>query len=183
MKILNDDFQFLKELVSDFFKQDHITIKLCEFDTYGISGWEIWLQVEFATFLYKLKTERKIISHIEREVRYKFDKRKSPDKDTCCVDFMIQQKHKQSSIPLEIKQNKNISDCIRYMLKDVDKYEKIRNSSLISGRYLWCLGVYPTPEDESHLHMVINKNKLRDVNPNYVFSKTIEGTNFSFTLI
>ena len=41
---------------------------------------------------------------------------------------MIRQKYKQSSIPLEIKQHENASNCIRYMLKDIEKYEKIKES-------------------------------------------------------
>ena len=68
------------------------------------------------------------------------------------------------------------------MLKDIEKYEKVRGSSATTGRSLWCLGVHPTVEEE-YLNKLINENKFREINSDYIFSKNIEGTNFSFTLI
>ncbi|NWK74362.1 hypothetical protein HYG93_08660 [Acinetobacter sp. SwsAc6] len=179
MRQLKEDFQFLKEIADEFFQQEAIVKKLIDFEKFEIKGWEIWLQVEFAIFMYKHEK----ISAVEREVRFEFDKRISKEKDICSIDFMIRQKHKQSSIPLEIKQHKNISHCIRYMLKDMEKYEKIRGSKITTGRFLWCLGVHPTPQDEAYLTTLINENKFREINLDFVFSKHIEDTKFSFTLI
>ena len=85
---------------------------------------------------------------LKEKKRYELDKRMSKDKDICSIDFLIRQKYKQSSIPLEIKQHENASHCIRYMLKDIEKYEKIRGSSVTTGRSLWCLGVHPTVEED-----------------------------------
>lgn len=178
MKIVKDDLNFLKELANDFFQQTEIVNKLNQFIENQIKGWEIWLQVEFALFLFNHSD----VSEIEREKRYKLDKRMSKDKDICSIDFLIRQKYKQSSIPLEVKQHENASHCIRYMLKDIEKYEKVKGSSITTGRSLWCLGVHPTVEDD-YLTRLINENKFREINPDYVFSKNIEGTQFSFTLI
>ena len=67
-------------------------------------------------------------------------------------------------------------------LKDIEKYEKVKGSSATTGRSLWCLGVHPTVE-EDYLKRLIDDNKFREIHPDYVFSKNIEGTSFSFTLI
>lgn len=178
MKILKDDLEFLTNLAEEFFTQADIVNKLNQFIEKQVKGWEIWLQVEFALFLFNHPN----VSEIEREKRYELDKRMSKDKETCSIDFLIRQKYKQSSIPLEIKQHENASHCIRYMLKDIEKYEKVKGSSTTTGRSLWCLGVHPTVE-EDYLTKLINENKFREINPEYVFSKNIEGTDFSFTLI
>ena len=178
MKILKDDLNFLKELANEFFQQTEIVNKLNQFIKNQIKGWEIWLQVEFAVFLFNHPN----VSEIEREKRYELDKRISKDKSICSIDFLIRQKFKQSAIPLEIKQHENASNCIRYMLKDIEKYEKVKGSSATTGRSLWCLGVHPTVE-EDYLKRLIDDNKFREIHPDYVFSKNIEGTSFSFTLI
>lgn len=178
MKILKDDLNFLKELANDFFQQTEIVTKLNQFVENQIKGWEIWLQVEFALFLFNHPN----VSEIEREKRYELDKRISKDKNTCSVDFIIRQKFKKSAIPLEIKQHENASNCIRNMLKDIEKYEKVKDSSATTGRSLWCLGVHPTVEKD-YLKKIIDDNRFREIHPDYVFSKNIEGTSFSFTLI
>jgi len=178
MKILRNDLEFLTNLAQDFFKQTDIVDKLNQFLGNQVKGWEIWLQVEFALFLFSHPQ----VSEVEREKRYELDKRMSKDKDICSIDFLIRQKHKQSSIPLEIKQHENASHCIRYMLKDIEKYEKVRGSSATTGRSLWCLGVHPTVDDD-YLERLINENKFRTLDPNFVVTKKITGTNFSFTLI
>ncbi|AZN65023.1 MAG: hypothetical protein A3F63_06185 [Pseudomonadales bacterium RIFCSPHIGHO2_12_FULL_40_16] len=179
LRQLREDFQFLKEIIKEFFQCIDIVDKLNKFDEFEIKGWEIWLQVEFAIFMHNHAR----ISQVEREVRYEFDKRSSKDKNICSIDFMIRQKNKHSSIPLEIKQHKNISHCIRYMFKDMEKYEKIRGSKITTERFLWCLGIHPTPKDEFYLNRLICENKFREIHPDYIFSKNIEGTSFSFTLI
>ena len=178
MKMLKEDLEFLTTLAQEFFKQEDIVYKLNQFLDNQIKGWEIWLQVEFALFLFKHPN----VSEIEREKRYELDKRMSKDKDICSIDFLIRQKYKQSSIPLEIKQHENASNCIRYMLKDIEKYEKVRDSSTTTGRSLWCLGLHPTVEDD-YLAKLINENKFREINPDFVTSQVIEGTKFSFTLL
>ncbi|WP_228721852.1 MULTISPECIES: hypothetical protein [unclassified Acinetobacter] len=179
MKQLKEDFKFLKDISNEFFQQEKIVNKLIEFEKFEIKGWEIWLQVEFAIFMYKHEK----ISVVEREVRFEFDKRISKEKDICSIDFMIRQKYKQSSIPLEIKQHQNISHCIRYMLKDMEKYEKIKGSKISTDRFLWCLGVHPKPQDDAYLTRLVNENKFREINLDFVYSQHIEGSNFSFTLI
>lgn len=179
MRVLKNDFDFLKTISLEFFEQQNIVEKLNQFDEYKIKGWEIWLQVEFALFLF----QHSKVAKIEREKRYELDKRMSKDKDICSIDFLIREKNKHTAIPLEIKQHYQTTTCIRYMLKDIDKYEKVRGSSCNTGRSLWCLGVHPTPENEDYLYRVINENKFRDIDSNFIFSKNIGTTKFSFTII
>lgn len=179
MKVLKNDFEFLKTISLEFFEQEYIVEKLNKFSLNEIKGWEIWLQVEFALFLF----QHSKVAKVEREKRYELDKRKSEDKDICSIDFLIREKNKHTAIPLEIKQHYQISSCIRYMLKDIDKYEKVRSSSMDTGRSLWCLGVHPTPENDDYLTRVINENKFRELYEEFIFSKSIKGTSFSFTII
>lgn len=170
MKILKDDLNFLKELANDFFQQTEIVNKLNQFIENRIKGWEIWLQVEFALFLFNHPN----VSEIEREKRYELDKRMSKDKNICSIDFLIRQKFKQSAIPLEIKQHENASNCICYMLKDIEKYEKVKGSGTTTGRSLWCLGVHPTVE-EDYLKRLIDDNKFRKFIQIMCFLKILKG--------
>lgn len=123
--------------------------------------------MEFALFLFKHPK----VTEVEREKRYELDKRKSQDKNICSIDFLIREKHKQSSISLEIKQHSQISTCISYMVKDIDKYDKIRGSSTTTCRSLWCLGVHPKRESEAYIVRLINEKKSRIFNPDLVFIK------------
>ncbi|MGX5700312.1 hypothetical protein ACWKWF_12005 [Acinetobacter kookii] len=52
MKILRDDLEFLTNLAQEFFKQKDIVDKFNQFLDNQVKGWEIWLQVEFALFLF-----------------------------------------------------------------------------------------------------------------------------------
>ncbi|MCG9647616.1 hypothetical protein L1D24_03420 [Vibrio brasiliensis] len=49
--MVKHDFQFIKELAVDFFSQQHIVERLSLIESNELTGWEIWLQVEFAMFL------------------------------------------------------------------------------------------------------------------------------------
>ncbi len=163
----------------EFFEQKVIIDKLNQFSEFKIKGWEIWFQVEFTLFL--LQHSR--VSEVEREKRYELDQRKSKEKLICSIDFLIREKYKQSFIPLEVKQHYQISSCIRHMVKDIEKYEKIKGSSVTTGRALWCLGVHPKSEDEFYLARLINENKFRIFHPDLIFYKQIENTDFMFTLL
>lgn len=174
---MKDDFYFLTEISTEFFSGGNVIKKLNHFHEHNIKGWEVWLQVEFAIFLYQHGN----VSEVVREHRFDLDKRKSQGKNICAVDFLIKQKYKQSSIPLEIKQHVNASDCIRYMIKDIDKYERIKGSSSATGRSLWCLGVHTTVQNE-YLEGLIKENKFRTFHPDLVQSSEIIGTPYTFTL-
>lgn len=118
------------------------------------------------------------VSESHREQRYYFDLLKEKSESECSIDFLIRQKSAQSYIPLEIKQHPFASDCIREMLRDTQKFEKIRQSELTKERYLWCLGI----------HQIEDENKIKYKLVSSVFSikhlccELINGTLYMFTL-
>lgn len=179
MNQIKEDFDFILQLAKDFFAQDEIVKKLQKFKNQRceIKGWEIWLQVEFALFL----QDHAQVSEIEREKKFQMDLRRSKDKTNCSIDFFIRQKHKHTGIPLELKQDLAAKTCIRHMLKDIGKFEKIRNAVMPTGRSLWCLGVHQTVQEETVLK-VIKENTVFELNLDYVKISEIEGTEYSFTL-
>ena len=49
--MLNRDFDHLSTLAHHFFEREDIRQKLNIIDQYNISGWEVWMQIEFANLL------------------------------------------------------------------------------------------------------------------------------------
>lgn len=49
--MINRDFDHLSTLLHLFFTRQDIQQKLNIIDQYHISGWEIWMQIEFANLL------------------------------------------------------------------------------------------------------------------------------------
>lgn len=180
MNQFKEDFNFISQLAQDFFDQDEIIRKLLLFKNkkLAIKGWEIWFQVEFALFL----QNHPLVAEVEREKKFKMDLRKSKDKVSCSIDFFLRQKHKHTSIPLELKQDALAANCIRNMLKDIGKFEKIRSANFPTNRSLWCLGVHETVTDE-HITRLIHENKPFEFSVDYVKTVEIQGTEYSFTLL
>lgn len=178
MKQLKEDFEFVLQLAQEFFDQDTIVEKLKAFSDYQIKGWEIWFQVEFALFL----QAHSLVAEVDREKKFKMDLRKSKDKMTCSIDFFIRQKYKHTSIPLELKQGTKAASCIRHMLMDITKFEKIRCTNFPTSRSLWCLGVHVSVSDDS-IKKIIHENKVFEMNIDYVKTFEIQGTEYSFTLL
>lgn len=88
---------------------------------------------------------------MDREIRYPLDGRKSKIKRSAVLDFMIHQKQKTSSIPLEIKQDISPTSCLRYMVNDVKKFKNIKYSGIDTSRSLWCLGIHLGPINEAKI--------------------------------
>ncbi|MDO9178992.1 MAG: hypothetical protein Q7U16_11870 [Agitococcus sp.] len=174
MKQIKEDFEFILQIAQEFFVQEAIINKLKAFANYNIKGWEIWFQVEFALFL----REHTLISEVEREKKFKMDQRKSKNKISCSIDFFIRQKHKHTFIPLELKQDSTAAGCIRNMIKDINKFEKIRCANFPTSRSLWCLGVHETVSEE-HMSRLTHEK----LDSNYVKTIEIQDTAYSFTLI
>lgn len=172
MTRLEKDFEFLKGIFEQFFKQKSIQNKLNEFEQLGITGWEIWLQIELMLFLSKLDE----VAEIYREERCFMDKRKEKLKSLCAIDFIIRQKNAHSFIPLEIKQNERATQCIKNMIRDLEKYAKIRERELPSERELWCLGIHNKVSEDTI------KKLIAEYNTNLYISTPIKNTNFMFTL-
>lgn len=166
--IIQKDRKFILEICKDFFLQDYIVSKLNDFERFGIKGWEIWLQVEFYIFL----KNHLDIKSVDREVRCLIDGRKAKQK-SAILDFMIHQKRKTSSIPLEIKQDVSPTSCLRHMIKDIQKFKKIRYSGINTTRTLWCLGV----------HIGEIKEGIIEKCDYHVTTEPVLGTLYFYTLI
>ncbi|ATD64711.1 hypothetical protein ACFPVS_04740 [Neisseria weixii] len=125
MYTLKKDFEFLKEVLTEFCERQEFIDRLNTIEKTEITGWEIWLQVEFALFL----QEHKRVAEWKREIRHSLDMRKSDYWNNASIDFYIRQKQARSFIPLEIKQNRNASSCIKSMSDDIKKFRNIKNST------------------------------------------------------
>ncbi|KAA8996733.1 hypothetical protein FJU30_21275 [Affinibrenneria salicis] len=84
--MINRDFDYLTTLLSDFFSQKEIRKRLSIIDEAGITGWEVWLQIEFASFIAQ---QNNIWS---REEILEFDFRKRPEKYFFRPDFLLRKK-------------------------------------------------------------------------------------------
>ena len=167
--ITKKDREFILEVSEEFFAKEDIVRKLNDFYEFQVKGWEIWLQVEYYLFL----TNHSKVKKVDREIRCPLDGRKSKTKRSAVLDFMIHQKQKTSSIPLEIKQDISPTSCLRHMVNDVKKFENIRYSGLDTSRSLWCLGIHLGPINEAKI-----ENCVYDVT-----TQRIENTEYFFTLI
>lgn len=173
---ITKDYDFLISCFSRFFKDKNIIKKLNNIENLEISGWEIWLQVELLIFLASLDD----VGEVYREERCFMDLRKEKLKTLCSIDFIIRQKGAHSFIPLEIKQNSEATSCIRNMCKDLEKYNKIRDTQLPSERNLWLMGIHRQVSRE-HIIRQIQKN-YPDLDERFICTQEIGNTNFMFTL-
>lgn len=136
---MNAEFDYLTELSKDFFSQRRTQKSLSLINQYSISGWEIWFQVELSHFLSIHESE----PEWQREVSLDYDHRIEKEKQFFRLDFLIRKKgwKKDSFFALDLKQHPKAEICIPNMTKDIDKIEKLRQSS-IDLRAHWVLGVF-----------------------------------------
>lgn len=119
------DFHRVSELIQKFCDSNHLQQVLGDLDSKKkVSGWEGWLQLEFAHFLHG----RADIEDWRREARYRLNKQKSKKRSRAHLDFSIRWKHtdKKLRIGLELKAKYDFRTCFREMLKDWEKAEKIK---------------------------------------------------------
>lgn len=148
------DFNYIQELLADFFSEKQIQNGLRLIKENGISGWEIWLQVEFARFLSAHYSE----PEWWREEALEYDRRQEKGKLFLKPDFLIRKKgwRTDSFVALEIKQHPDAGSCINNMMRDMVKVSKMRKSELDMRTY-WALGLFEAKEPESIKEMVFNK--------------------------
>jgi hypothetical protein len=131
---IQNDLNFLATLAKSFFKQAHIRKTLAAIKEEEITGWEKWLQIEFATFL----RSHDSVKEWNREIQHSLDKRIAKSRSACAIDFVILQKHKHSTLALEIKQRSSMTACLRGMLRDIKKVGKIKEKQFNSrGIGVW----------------------------------------------
>lgn len=182
--MINRDFNYIEEVLTDFFSSKNIRNRLNTFDEQEITGWEVWLQIEFASFI---TTENKAFEW-NRELRYGCDKRKTA-KDFIKPDFILKKAGWTSGthVALEFKQNCNPSVCMANMYSDLKKLERIKLSES-TLRSAWAVGVTKTDS----LDLNILEEKLSDYSASLYNDKKaqkhtllspIKGTNYAFIIM
>jgi len=172
------DFDFTVKLFDNFFSQKRIQKRLNIIREEEITGWEIWWQIEFATYL---STKDESLSEWVREWEYPLDKRRGTS-NKMYIDFVVRQKYAKKGryIALELKQHLYIKNCIKNMLKDTDKVFSMRKSAS-DIRSFWNIGIYQekTMEDEEIQEMIFEHI---NTNENFIQTKKIQNTNFYYTI-
>ena len=79
------DFEFMTRLADEFFREKHVGKMLKTFSEAHMTGWEKWLQIEFAAFL----SVHENVTYWWRESRYQIDQRIRDSRKVCAVDFLI----------------------------------------------------------------------------------------------
>lgn len=137
------DFDFVSGLIEEFITQKKVIEKFNIIEDKKITGWEIWFQIEFASFL----SNHIMVGDWFRECPIAIDGRKEKIKSKIIVDFLIRKKNymQEKYIALEIKQNKSIDTCLSKMIEDLIKVKK-RKPSSTKLRSFWSIGIHPTDE-------------------------------------
>lgn len=179
--MIKRDFEFVAQLAEQFFGQKHIQKRLRLIENNEITGWEVWLQVEFSVF---------IDSHIdiaewEREFQYSIDRRSARHRQHMAIDFVFRKKRTSVGqyIALELKQNIEASSCIRGMMEDVCKVSLVKSSE-DDLRSMWSLGVHTRIDNDQMLTIIENYAEQYDVEleQGCVISKPVSKTNLAYTV-
>ncbi len=179
---VDKNFCFVTEVIADFFKQEELQRKLALIYEKNITGWEIWLQIEFSFFL----TQNRMIGEWQRETPLEFDRRKEPDKEFFRADFLLRKKYwpKESYVCLEMKQHPKADSCITAMLLDIHKVSKIRGSEL-DLRNFYALGVFEKEESTAILkEKILTKASRHDLKleKSLIQVKRIKNTNYAYAV-
>lgn len=177
--IIQNDFEFVRDLSSDFLSRSAISKTLKFINDEKISDWEKWMQIEFAKFC---RTNERV-SSAGREARYALDKRMSGSKQTCSIDFKITETRKRSSFGIEFKQNTSARACINAMCSDVKKTWCIRGS-WDDLRSIWCVGVHMPHPHKGTLELIeeVSAQKGILLNPKQIFNTAIGRTGFHLSV-
>ncbi|WP_151803058.1 hypothetical protein [Acinetobacter guillouiae] len=136
---MSRDFEYILDIAAKFFKEKEIKKKFQIIQSSNITGWEIWLQIEFAYFLSGIDSPPEWY----RESSFEYDRRKERIKLKLKPDFLIRKKgwKLDEYMALEFKQDVKPVSCLKKMLSDLDKYSKVRKSNN-NLRSIWTLGIF-----------------------------------------
>ena len=85
---MTKDQEYILDIAAKFFKEKEIKKKFQIIQSSNITGWEIWLQIEFAYFLNGFDGQPEWY----REFSYEYDRRKEKIKLKLKPDFLIRKK-------------------------------------------------------------------------------------------
>lgn len=180
MTALRKDLEFLTALSEEFFGQRSLRRTLSVIEGQEISGWEKWLQVEFAAFIH----DHENVKAWSRETPYTTDQRIEKARQRCAVDFIVHQKFKQSHLALELKQVNSVKRCAKAMIEDIKKMRAIRKSEF-DIRSVWCLGVHTAASaDDVRRELTYYSDELKfDFDSSLFVTRLIGRTGFGFSII
>ena len=140
---MTKDQEYILDIAAKFFKEKEIKKKFQIIQSSNITGWEIWLQIEFAYFLNGFDDQPEWY----REFSYEYDRRKEKIKLKLKPDFLIRKKgwKLDEYMALEFKQDVKPVSCLKKMLLDLDKYSKVRKSN-DDIKSVWTLGIFYTED-------------------------------------
>lgn len=175
--LVQSDYNYVFELIDEFFADDHIQKRFSIINSFDISGWEIWFQIEFSHFL---------ATHLSRPEWYRefpieYDKRKEKNKSFFKPDFIIRKKGWKidTYTAIEIKQHPSVASCIKNMIKDIEKVSKMKSSQL-DMRTLWVLGIFKANKEDD-LDELVNEY-VDDDYATYLTTDFIGDTGFAYVM-
>lgn len=177
------DFEFVVKLLSAFFGKARIRSTLKKIYETEATGWEKWWQVELAMFL----SEHEEVVEWDLEEVFLTDLRTSTDKDRMAIDVCFRRKRNAANhfVFLELKQDLDWKRCIANMLQDAEKFSisHKRSESGLDVRSFFLVGVYPS-EDKKAVHDYIEEAaSKRDVDWEFMETRFIPDTEYSFTVV
>ena len=181
------DFLFTRDHISQFFDRGAVRSALDLISEVGITGWEKWWQVEFATWL----AENDGIGDWVMEEKFLTDLRRNGKKDSVAIDigFRLKGFSTKEMLFVELKQNPNWQQCIKNMLLDIEKVGSAQTYSVENKfmiRNFFVVGVYPTgntTKKDVHDYIQNRADELEiSVEREHIFTKFIQGTLFSVTM-
>ena len=183
----SSDFAYVTGCLDGFFSRRAVGRSLGLIAELGITGWEKWWQIEFATWL----SEHDHISEWVMEEVFLTDLRRQTSKNSISIDigFRVKGCSTKEMLFLELKQNEDVGKCIDNMLTDADKVATAQKYSETNGlmiRSFFVVGVYPTPHvgKADIRDYVLQRAEARsiDVDRQHVWTKLIPDSPYSVTV-
>jgi hypothetical protein len=177
------DFEFTRDLMVAFFGRTRIQATLERIASTDVTGWEKWWQIELAMFL----AEHEDIAEWDMEEEFHTDLRTGASQDFMAIDICFRRKGfaKNHFVFVELKQDRDWKRCISNMLTDAEKFgvSKTRSLSGLQVRSFWLVGVHPG-DSKAEVHDYIEHvAENRDVEWDFMETRFIPGTPYSFTIV
>lgn len=175
------EFEYVSELVDEFFCQKKIGNSLSIIEQNEITGWEVWLQIELSHFL----SQHHSMPEWWREWPVDFDRRIEKTRTFFRPDFIIRKKgwRKESYVALELKQHPDAGSCFANMLKDIQKVGKARPSSL-DIRRMFSLGVHRRKPNSELRDLIVSRFEAAGMEPptERMVIRYIPGSKYAYSL-
>ena len=181
------DFLYVRDRINEFFGRPGVQRALDLIDDLGITGWEKWWQVEFASWL----ADHDQIGEWVMEEVFNTDLRRKTDKNSIAIDLGFRMKgfSTKEMLFLELKQNNDWRRCIENMLVDVEKVYSAQTYSVSNGlmiRSFFVVGAYPTGDtSKKDVHDYIERraNELDiPIEREHLYTKFVADSPFSITM-